>query len=180
MARNRPRSRSVRGKPRLGDAVEQRIGGGRSGLRRLRATSSAIVIGSSTLIDSRGNQRRGALSGGVSENGRLRAPPTKIGTMRASACMAMRVTARKQPEGLDVRFDRVGQIDGEPALALQHAHQPAADEDMLGVEGDGAGKLAPRLQPGRRAETSSRMCSVSSGSSDSISAGSSRDWCEMT
>jgi hypothetical protein len=53
----------------------------------------------------------------------------------------------KQPEGLDVRLDVIRQIDGEPPLALEHAHQPPADENMLRVEGDGAGQFAPGLQP---------------------------------
>ena len=48
-----------------------------------------------------------------------------------------------------VRLDIVGQIDGNSPLALQDAHQPPADEQVLGVESHGSRKLAPRFKPYR-------------------------------
>ena len=150
MAANRLRSRSAAGKARLGDAVEQRVGGWRHGL----AAGPLDQLGHRQRLK-RGDRQarkpaaRRPFSAGVSEKGRWRAPPTKIGTILASAWMAMRATARNSRKDLSVGLDAVGEIDGQPSLALQHAHQPPADEDMLGVEGDGAGKLAPWLEPDR-------------------------------
>ena len=52
-----------------------------------------------------------------------------------------------EPEAFGARFDLVGEIDGEPAVAFELAHQPARHENVLGVEDDGARKAAERLQP---------------------------------
>ena len=52
-----------------------------------------------------------------------------------------------ESEGTHVRFNGFGQIDRNPAFSSQHAHQPAAYENMLGIEGDRAGQVAPWLEP---------------------------------
>ena len=114
-----------------------------------RSTSSAIVIGSSAVIVSFGNQRRGAC---LARRQRERQVACAADEDRHDLRVGLGRDARhgaEEAEGFGVGLDLVGQIDGEPALALEQAHQPPADEDMLGVEGDGAGKLAPRLEPCR-------------------------------
>ena len=53
----------------------------------------------------------------------------------------------KQAESARVGLGVIGQIDRDPAISPQDADQPAADEHMSGVEGDGAGQFAERLHP---------------------------------
>ena len=113
---------------------------------------------------------RRAVSPASARTADARAPETKTGTILASACTAMRAMARNSRNALASGSTAVGQIDGEPPLALQHAHQPPADEDMLGVEGDGAGKLAPRLQPDAISPILRRGCAASAPAAATASA----------
>ena len=62
--------------------------------RSAPSASSVSVIGGNAVIVRRGNIRRGAVSAGVLENGRWRAPPITIGTIFASALLAIWATAR--------------------------------------------------------------------------------------
>ena len=111
--------------------------------------SSAIVIGASAMIDSFWNQRRGARSWRRQREGQEAPARDEDGHDLGVGLHGDAGDRPEQPERFGVGLDIVRQIDGEPPLAPEHAHQPPADEDMLGVEGDGAGKLAPRLQPDR-------------------------------
>ena len=133
--------------PGLGDTVEQRIG-----VRGLVGVSRRQFGDGHRLQRADRQARKPASRRLVRRRQRHRQIARTFDEDRHDAGVGLHGDAgdgAKQPKRLDVRLDRIRKVDGQPPLALQDAHQPAADEDMFGVEGDGAAKFAPRLQPHR-------------------------------